>query len=37
MTKKDFIRLTTCAAIFGLVGGVTFEGTNYIYNKNFAV
>ncbi len=37
MTKKDFIRVTTCAAIFGLVGGVTFEGTNYIYNKNFAV
>lgn len=37
MTKKDFIRVTTCAAIFGLVGGVTFEGTNYIYNKNIAV
>ena len=37
MTKKDFIRVTTCAAIFGLVGGLTFEGTNYIYNKNIAV
>ena len=37
MTKKDFIRVTTCAAIFGLVGGVTSEGTNYIYNKNIAV
>lgn len=34
MTKKDFIRVTTYAAIFGLVGGATFEGTNYLYNKN---
>lgn len=37
MTKKDFIRVTTCAAIFGLVGGMTFEGANYVYNKNIAV
>lgn len=37
MTKRDFIRVTTCAAIFGLVGGVTFEGANYIYNKNVGV
>lgn len=34
MTKKDFIRVTTYAAIFGLVGGATFEGTNYLYNKS---
>lgn len=34
MTKKDFIRMTTCAAVFGLVGGMTFEGVNYIYDKH---
>jgi serine protease Do len=34
MTKKEFIRVTTYAAIFGLVGGMTFEGANYLYNKN---
>lgn len=32
MTKKNFIRMTTCAAIFGLVGGATFEGGTYLYN-----
>lgn len=32
MTKKDFIKMTTCAAIFGLVGGATFQGGTYIYN-----
>lgn len=37
MTKKDFIRMTTCAAIFGLVGGMTFEGVNYIYDNHIAV
>lgn len=37
MTKKDFIRMTTCAAVFGLVGGMTFEGVNYIYDKHIAV
>lgn len=36
MTKKDFIRMTTCAAVFGLVGGMTFEGANYIYDKHIA-
>lgn len=35
MTKKTFLTATTCAAIFGLVGGMTFEGANYIYEKNF--
>ena len=32
MTKKDFIKMTTCAAIFGLVGGATFQGGTYFYN-----
>lgn len=35
MTKKTFLTATTCAAIFGLVGGVTFEGASYIYKNNF--
>lgn len=34
MTKRDFIRVTTYAAIFGIVGGAAFEGTNYIYQKS---
>jgi serine protease Do len=34
MTKREFIRVTTYAAIFGLVGGMTFEGANYLYNNN---
>lgn len=34
MTKREFIRVTTYAAIFGLVGGMTFEGANYVYNKS---
>lgn len=33
MTKKDFIRVTTCAAVFGIVGGATFQGANYLYNQ----
>ncbi|MBO5484514.1 MAG: trypsin-like peptidase domain-containing protein [Lachnospiraceae bacterium] len=33
MTKKDFIKVTTYAAVFGLVGGMTFEGANYAVNK----
>ena len=32
MTKREFIRVTTYAAVFGLVGGMTFEGANRIYN-----
>ncbi len=33
MTKREFIRITTYAAVFGLVGGMTFEGVNHIYNE----
>lgn len=33
MTKKDFIRMTTCAAVFGIVGGASFQGVNYLYNQ----
>ncbi len=33
MTKGDFIRVTTYAAVFGLIGGMTFQGANYAYNK----
>lgn len=33
MTKKDFLRVTTYAAVFGLVGGMTFEGVNFAANK----
>lgn len=33
MTKRDFIRVTTCAAVFGIVGGATFQGANYLYNQ----
>ncbi len=29
MTKREFVRVTTYAAVFGLVGGVTFEGANW--------
>ncbi|HBI62844.1 MAG TPA: hypothetical protein DDY31_16845, partial [Lachnospiraceae bacterium] len=32
MTRREFIRVTTYAAVFGLVGGMTFEGVNHIYN-----
>lgn len=34
MRMKNFVRATTCAAVFGLVGGISFEGVNYLYNKN---
>lgn len=33
MTKRDFFRVTTYAAVFGLVGGVTFEGVNFAADK----
>ncbi len=33
MTKKDLIRMTTCAALFGLVGGATFQGGTYLYHQ----
>ncbi len=33
MTEKDFLRITTYAAVFGLVGGITFGGVNFAANK----
>lgn len=36
MTKKTFLKATTYAAVFGLVGGMTFEGANYFYKNNIA-
>lgn len=33
MDKKNFLRVTTYAAVFGLVGGMTFEGVNFAANK----
>ncbi len=33
MTKKDFLKVTTYAAVFGLVGGMTFEGASFSMNK----
>lgn len=33
MNKKDFLKVTTYAAVFGLVGGMTFEGANFAANK----
>ena len=34
MTKKNFIMMTTCAAVFGMVGGMTFEGVNTLTSGN---
>ena len=36
MIKKTFLKATTYAAVFGLVGGMTFEGANHIYKNNIA-
>lgn len=36
MTKKDFIRITTGAAIFGLVGGMTFQGASSLIKQQTA-
>lgn len=33
MTKRDFIRVTTCAAVFGIVGGASFQGVDYLYHQ----
>ena len=33
MDMKNFLKVTTYAAVFGLVGGMTFEGVNYVSNK----
>ena len=34
MRKNNFLKITTNAAEFGLIGGMSFEGTTYISNKN---
>ena len=33
MTKQDLAKVAAYAAVFGLVGGVTFEGVNYTASK----
>ena len=33
MRKNNFLKITTYAAVFGLIGGISFEGTTYISNK----
>lgn len=33
MRKNNFLKITTYAAVFGLIGGMSFEGTTYISNK----
>ena len=33
MRKNNFLKITTYAAVFGLIGGVSFEGTTYLSNK----
>ncbi len=33
MTNKKLLKVTAYAAIFGLVGGMSFEGVNYVSNK----
>lgn len=33
MRKNNFFKITTYAAVFGLIGGMSFEGTTYISNK----
>ena len=32
MRKQDLAKVAAYAAVFGLVGGVTFEGVNYTAN-----
>lgn len=34
MTKKKFLKMTTYAAVFGLIGGMSFEGVTYLADKN---
>lgn len=33
MMKKNFLRVTTYAAVFGIIGGMTFEGVTYVSDK----
>lgn len=35
MRKQDFVKVAAYAAVFGLVGGVTFEGVSYTANHFF--
>lgn len=33
MNKKDFLKVTTYAAVFGLIGGMSFEGASFAMNQ----
>ena len=33
MTKKNFLKITTYAAVFGIIGGMSFEGVTYLSDK----
>lgn len=33
MTKKNFLKVTTYAAVFGIIGGMSFEGVTYLSDK----
>ena len=33
MMKKNFLKVTTYAAVFGIIGGMTFEGVTYVSDK----
>ena len=35
MRKNNFLKITTYAAVFGLIGGMSFEGTTYISKMYF--
>ncbi len=33
MSKKNFLKITTYAAVFGIIGGMSFEGVTYLSDK----
>ena len=33
MMKKNFLKITTYAAVFGIIGGMSFEGVTYLSDK----
>ena len=33
MNKKNFLKVTTYAAVFGLIGGMSFEGVSYVADR----
>lgn len=33
MAKKNFLKVTTYAAVFGIIGGMSFEGVTYLSDK----